>query len=148
MRLGEFLDRGRILPDLAARDKPGALAELAAPLAQVPGVDADAALRVLLERERLGSTAIGQGVAIPHGKLPGLDDVLLCVGRSRQGVDFGAQDLLPCRIFFLVLAPEQTAGLHLRMLAHISRLLRDSEFRRAFLEASGDEELWNLLKDS
>jgi PTS system nitrogen regulatory IIA component len=109
-------------------------------------LDRDKAHNILMEREGLGSTGIGDGVAIPHGKMDDLNDIVLVVGRSIQGVDFSAIDNKPCQIFFLVLAPEQVAGLHLRILAHVSRLLKDAEFRRTFLDAEGRDGLWQLLK--
>lgn len=146
MKLEEYLDRALVLPELRATSKSAVLAELIAPVAGVlPGFDAQQALRVLLERELLGSTGIGDGIAIPHGKLPGLPRIVLVAGRGRHGVDFDALDRKPCTIFFLVLAPEQVAGMHLRLLAHISRLLKDEAFRREFLSAPDKEALWKLL---
>lgn len=147
MQLGEYLDKDFILPDLQAQAKHEVLAELIAPIgAKRPQVDVARAHKVLMEREGLGTTGIGDGIAIPHGKLPGLDTIIVAVGRSRKGVAFESLDFKPCSIFFLVLAPEQVAGLHLRILAHISRLLRDEEFRRLFLAAEGLDALWTLLQ--
>jgi PTS system nitrogen regulatory IIA component len=80
--------------------------------------------------------------------LPDLSHILIVVGRSRAGVDFESLDFKPCHIFFLVLAPEHVAGMHLRILAHISRLLADEGFRSTFLRAGGPEEMWRLLTDS
>jgi len=124
------------------------LEELIAPLGvKYPEMDTDQAVRVLLDRERLGTTGIGDGIAIPHGKLEDLEKVIVIVGRSRSGVDFEALDHAPCRIFFLVLAPEQVAGMHLRILAQISRLLKDESFRRQFLAAEDLDSLWTMLKN-
>lgn len=147
MLIADYLSKNLVLPDLAATAKSEALKELVEPLkGEFPDLDLESALQVLLEREQLGTTGIGGGVAIPHGKLVGLDRILLVVGRSRQGVRFDALDSKPCTIFFLVLAPEQAAGMHLRILAHISKLLKDEGFRRSFLDAEGREELYALLK--
>jgi PTS system nitrogen regulatory IIA component len=147
MKLSDYLERGLILPDLAARTKSEVLAELVEPLAEaVPGLDLERARKVLAEREGLGTTGIGDGVAIPHGKMDSLEKITVVVGRSRGGVEYEALDHKPCAIFFLVLAPEQVTSLHLRILAHVSRLLRDDNFRRAFLEADGADGLWSLLK--
>lgn len=122
--------------------------ELIAPLGKTyPEMDTDLAVRVLLDREKLGTTGIGDGIAIPHGKLDDLDKVLVMVGRSRDGIDFEALDGKKCTIFFLVLAPEQVAGMHLRVLAQISRVLKDENFRNAFLQAADVDEMWQLLKD-
>lgn len=146
MVLKDFLSKDLLLPELQARNKTEVLAELVAVLAQkVPSLDAEAAFRVLKDRESLGSTGIGEGVAIPHGKLEGLDRIVLVVGRSSEGVDFDALDRKPCHIFFMVLAPEQVAGMHLRILASITRLLKDETFRHAFLTAQDKELFWDAL---
>ncbi|MFZ5426155.1 MAG: PTS sugar transporter subunit IIA [Thermodesulfobacteriota bacterium] len=146
MRLGTFLRRDFVLDDLKASGKPEVLAELVAPVAGTyPAIDAGKALRVLLDRENLGTTGIGDQVAIPHGKMDTLEEIVIVAGRSRAGVDFEALDHKPCRIFFLVLAPEHVAGMHLRILAQISRLLSDEGFRKSFLEAEDGESLWRVL---
>ncbi len=146
MRLADFLDRDLVLPELKARTKNEVLAELVAALGgKLPDLDAERTRQVLQEREHLGTTGIGEGVAIPHGKMEDLQEIVLVVGRSKAGVDFDALDFKPCTIFFLVLAPEQVAGTHLRILATISRLLRDESFRRSFLAAADRDELWRLL---
>lgn len=146
MRLGEFLRKDFVLDDLKSGDKSEVLAELVAPVAAAfPEVNAERALRVLMERENLGTTGIGDGVAIPHGKMDSLKEIVIVTGRSTSGVDFEALDHKPCRIFFLVLAPEHVAGMHLRILAQISRLLSDESFRGAFLEAQDRESLWRVV---
>ncbi|WP_419787971.1 PTS sugar transporter subunit IIA [Pseudodesulfovibrio sp.] len=148
MQLGEFLEKDLILPELTSASKAQVLEELIAPLGtKYPEMDTDLAVRVLLDRERLGTTGIGDGIAIPHGKLEDLEKVIVVVGRSRDGVDFEALDHEPCHIFFLVLAPEQVAGMHLRILAQISRLLKDESFRRQFLDADDLDSLWTMLKN-
>ena len=148
MKLLDYLEKEFVLPDLTARTKSEVLAELVAPVSGlVSGFDAVNAHKVLMEREKLGTTGIGEGVAIPHGKLEGLEDIILVAGRSVKGVDFESLDFNLCHIFFLVLAPEQVAGMHLRILAHISRLLKDNAFRSAFMNASDRDGLWNLLSD-
>ncbi|WP_243546247.1 PTS sugar transporter subunit IIA [Pseudodesulfovibrio tunisiensis] len=149
MILGDYLDKKLIFPNLVSSTKSEVLKELVAPLGEAYSeLDANEAVRVLLEREGLGSTGIGDGIAIPHGKLDDLDRILVLVGRSSEGVEFDALDHKPCHIFFLVLAPAQVAGMHLRILAHISRLLRDSSFRQEFMDAVDADTLWNLLKNA
>ncbi|GAB7022890.1 PTS sugar transporter subunit IIA [Salidesulfovibrio brasiliensis] len=149
MKLGDYLEQDLVIPELASADKAGALGELVAPLGKrFPEIDTDAAYRVLLEREGLGTTGIGDGIAIPHGKLDTLERIVVVAGRSIDGVNFDALDFKPCHIFFLVLAPEQVAGMHLRILAHISRILKDESFRKGFMEAASGDELWKLLKNS
>lgn len=147
MKLGEYLDKDFIFPSLAPTNKKGVLKELIAPINnKFPALDPEQVLDVLMERESLGTTGIGDGIAIPHGKIEALEDVILCVGRCPEGVDFEALDFKPCNIFFLVLAPEQVSGLHLRILAHISRLLKDDHFRDSFLQAEDKDGLWDILK--
>ncbi len=146
MRLEEYLRPEFVLDDLRAAGKSDVLAELVAPIGlAIPGFDVEKAHRVLMDRESLGTTGIGDGVAIPHGKMAGLSHILIVVGRSPAGVDFESLDFRPCRIFFLVLAPEHVAGMHLRILAQISRLLADEGFRNAFLRAEGREGVWEVL---
>jgi PTS system nitrogen regulatory IIA component len=147
MKLAEYLDKHLIIPDLAARTKKEALAELVSPLpARFPGVDPERITQVLMDREMLGTTGIGDGIAIPHGKLDSLDRVMVIVGRSHQGVDFASLDHKPATIFFAVLAPSSVVGLHLKILATISRLLKDNAFRQAFAEAADGDGLWRLLQ--
>jgi PTS system nitrogen regulatory IIA component len=147
MQLAEYLDPQFIIPELQSQNKKDVLYELLVPLhIHYPSLDLGKAHDILLERERLGSTGIGDGIAIPHGKMEDLEEIVVLVGRSLQGVAFEALDKKLCFIFFLVFAPEDVAGLHLRILAHISRLLKDQGFRDNFMEAYGHEGLWNLLK--
>ena len=146
MRLEDYLQPEFVIGNLASESKSDVLAELVAPIKkQWPDFDAKRAHQVLLDRENLGTTGIGDGVAIPHGKMESLERIVIVVGRSLAGVSFDALDFKPCRIFFLVLAPEHVAGLHLRILAHISRLLSDESIRRAFLSAETDEALRQVL---
>jgi PTS system nitrogen regulatory IIA component len=147
MKLAEYLDRDLIISDLSARTKKEVLAELVSPLpARFPGVDPERITQVLMDREMLGTTGIGDGIAIPHGKLDSLDRVMVIVGRSHQGVDFASLDHKPATIFFAVLAPSSVVGLHLKILATISRLLKDNAFRQAFAEAADGDGLWRLLQ--
>jgi len=146
MRLADYLRKDFVLEDLKSQGKPEVLAELIAPVAAAfPGLDPAKTLRVLLDRENLGTTGIGEGVAIPHGKMESLKEIVIVAGRSHGGIDFEALDHKPCRLFFLVLAPEHVAGMHLRILAQISRLLSDEHFREAFLDAADRDGLWRLL---
>ncbi len=148
MKLGDYLEKEFVLPELSSTNKTGVLLELLTPLSgKYPKLDTDQVVRVLLDREKLGTTGIGSGIAIPHGKLENLERVIVIVGRSRDGVEFDALDRKPCSIFFLVLAPENVAGMHLRILAQISRVLKDADFRQQFLEADGLDGLWQLMQD-
>jgi len=100
---------------------------------------------VLMAREELGSTGIGDGIAIPHGKIPELDELIVSCGRSKKGIDFNARDGKPVHFFFLLLAPENSAGQHLKVLAMISRLSRNKVFRKKLMEAGSITELYELI---
>ncbi len=146
MRILDSLKEGAIVAELNATDKKGVLSELTASLAEVSGVKQEELLRVLLERERLGSTGIGGGIAIPHGKLKPLQSMLMGFGRSRKGVDFDAMDGKPTHIFFLLLAPENSTGGHLKMLARISRLLKNTVFKERLMNAADWRELYMVIE--
>ena len=148
MNFTEILKRDFILDELEARNQHDVLAELVGVFAK-GGVrfDPEAMLQVLLERERLGSTGIGDGIAIPHGKLQGLDEILLSFGRSSEGIDFDAMDGKPVHLFFLLMAPENSAGLHLKILAKISRMLKDPALRNNLLQAKSKEKIWRIIEE-
>lgn len=148
MKITDMLKREFVLEQLKAGNKRDALAELAGVFAQGRiKVDSEAMLHVLLERERLGSTGIGDGIAIPHGKLPGLEEMVVSFGRSREGIAFEAMDGKPVHLFFLLMAPENSAGQHLKALAKISRMLKDANFRKSLLEAKMHEELFRIIAE-
>lgn len=148
MKIGEMLRREFILEELKARNKHDVLVELSG-VFEKGGihVNPEAMLQVLLERERLGSTGIGDGIAIPHGKVPGLDQIVVSFGRSREGIEFDAMDGRPVQLFFLLMAPENSAGGHLKALARISRMLRDQNFRKNLLEAKDREALFGIIAE-
>ena len=136
MKIEGLLQPEDIIPELSAETKEEVLNELAGKVAERnPGFDREALVRVLLERERLGSTGIGDGIAIPHGKLKQLDKPRMAFGRSLQGVDFSALDGRKVHLFFLLIAPEDAVGVHLKMLARISRILKDPGVRKVLLAA-------------
>lgn len=139
MKILDVLETDTILPNLQARDKKGVLEELVVPVAARTGIETRQLVRVLMERERLGSTGIGGGIGIPHGKIEQLSSLVLGVGISRQGVDFESLDGRPTHIFFLLMTPENSAGLHLKLLARISRLLKNELFKEKLLAAPDAE---------
>ena len=148
MKIIDLLDPNCILPNLQASSKGEVLEELAAAL--VSGhkeVNLQTVVEVLLERERLGSTGIGDNIAIPHGKLPQLSQMLLAFGRSPQGVDFDSMDGKPSHLFFLLLAPVNSSGLHLKALAKISRMLMSQVFRDSLMESNGAEDILRLIAE-
>lgn len=147
MRILDVLREEAIISELKATDKKGVLEELAVPVAKASGVSQEEMVRVLLERERLGSTGIGDGIAIPHGKLRSLESLLVGFGRSRKGIDFEAIDGKPAHLFFLLMAPENSTGAHLRMLARISRLLKDTTFRERLMTAVDRRSLYIVIAE-
>jgi len=116
-------------------------------VARLAGVSREELVKVLLERERLGSTGIGGGIGIPHGKLKHLDNLIIGFGLSRKGVDFESLDGAPTRIFFLLVTPENSTGLHLKMLARISRVLKNEPFRERLLQAGDSDEIYQIVKE-
>lgn len=148
MKITDILSRELILPDLKGKTKPEVLHELAAALASRHGeIRLDDLTATLGERERLGSTAIGDGIAIPHGKLRGVQRIIGAFGRHREGVDFDSLDGNPTHLYFVLVAPEDSASLHLKALARVSRLLKDASFRDKLLSAKDEDELFRLVKD-
>ena len=147
MKITEFLDKRGIKLGLEATDKEEALKELVEVLASVKDVgDKQSILRALVERENLGSTGIGQGIAIPHGKTDRVKELVAVLGISGKGVNFEALDGEPVYIFFLLVAPKETAGPHLKALAQISRLLRDSYFCELLRRCKTAEEVYELIR--
>jgi PTS system nitrogen regulatory IIA component len=148
MKIIDLLNPNCILPDLQASSKRGVLEELAAVLMSgQKEVNLQNVVEVLLERERLGSTGIGDNIAIPHGKLPQLSQMLLAFGRSIKGVDFDSMDGKASHLFFLLLAPTNASGLHLKALAKISRMLMSQTFRDSLMMSSGADEILRLIAE-
>lgn len=146
MKITDILDEDSVIEELTARDKKGVLEELASILVrQGKLVDEDKCVQILLERERLGSTGIGDGIAIPHGKLKEIKSVICSFGRSKAGIDFQSVDEKPSCLFFLLFAPEESAGEHLQALARLSRLLKDVRLRKRLMEATSKEEIYRLI---
>lgn len=141
MKILDVLDKEAILVDLKAKDKIGILNELVAPAARITGIDHNDMVRVLMERERLGSTGIGGGIGIPHGKLKGLDRLVLGFGLSRRGVDFESMDGRPTHLFFLLITPEHATDLHLKLLARVSRLLKKESLKEMLMKASSADDV-------
>lgn len=148
MKLSEILNKDLLILDLQSKNKKGVLEELAGVLvAQRKLPDLERVVEVLLDREKLGSTGIGDGIAIPHGKLRDVGGVVASFGRSKEGVDFESIDQKPTHLFFLLVAPENSAGIHLKALARISRLLKDPNFRKRLMDADNREELYQIISE-
>ncbi|MEA2624802.1 MAG: nitrogen system component [Candidatus Binatota bacterium] len=148
MKILDILPAENVVPDLHGSTKAEVLGELAAAVCRRRAdIDKERLVEVLLDREKLGSTAIGEGIAIPHGKLMALDNVLAAFGRSSRGVDFSSLDGGPTRLFFLLIAPEDSSGAHLKALARVSRLLRNKDFREKLLELNTREDLYAAIRE-
>ena len=146
MEIMDILVRDAVILDLGVQTKREVLAEMANALAKVePQIEADRLLEVLLEREALQSTGIGEGVAIPHGKMVGLDRLVASFARSHEGVDFEAIDGQRTHHFFLLVVPEHSGGQYLKALARISRLLKDKYFRDMLRSAKSAKELVSII---
>lgn len=145
MRLTDILAESAVVANLQARDKTEALATLVAAMTKHQTVDQQKILTILLEREKLGSTGIGDGVAIPHGKSKELTDIISGFGLSKQGIAFDSLDGKPAHLFFLLVAPENSVGTHLKMLARISRMLKNADFRKKLLEANSQHEIYQII---
>lgn len=148
MRINGLLQLEDIIPELSSDTKELVLDELAAKVAQRhSNFDRAELLKILLERERLGSTGIGDGIAIPHGKLRRLAKPVLAFGRSLKGIDFDALDGRKVQLFFLLLAPEDAVGVHLKMLARISRILKDPGVRKDLLAAQDAAAIFEVIRE-
>jgi PTS system nitrogen regulatory IIA component len=148
VKISDFLDVQSVIPELESRDKTAAIEEMAASLAsRHPELEKQKVLDVLRERERISTTAIGEGVAIPHGKLAGVDRVVGVFARSAEGVDFQSLDGEKTYLFFALIAPENAAADHLKALARISRVLRDEGFRRRLMAGKSAQELYSMIAE-
>ncbi|MBF0154752.1 MAG: PTS sugar transporter subunit IIA [Magnetococcales bacterium] len=138
-----FLKETRVIQELGRTDKAGLLTQLAEVLAtDLSGVKPKRILDLLWERENIGSTAVGQGIAIPHGRLPGLSAPVAALARSRQGVDFRSMDGEPVHLIMALLLPSEVSEAHMQLLATISRLLRHPNSRRRLMQAPDRSSLY------
>jgi PTS system nitrogen regulatory IIA component len=148
VKITDILAESAVVPDLPGTSKSEIIEELAdVVVAGHPEINRIRLIQALEDRERLNSTALGEGVAIPHGKLPGLRRVIAAFGRSRAGVDFSSLDGKPTHLFFLLVAPEDSAGAHLKALARISRLLKDASFRKRLMDSSDQAALFRTIHE-
>lgn len=148
VRICDILQKPLILAHLQGSDKEAVLREMTDHLrtqSQMLTVSPEQVLQALLTREQLGSTGVGEGVAIPHAKIPGLSMLMASFGRVPQGVSFDAIDYQPVKLIFMLLVPENSAGVHLKALARISRLLKNASFRARLLETSDPVALWEAF---
>ena len=146
VNITDMLKKEFIIEELKSKTKREVLFELSEVFLQGNfNIDTDSMVKVLLEREKLGSTGIGDGIAIPHGKLPGLENLIVSFGRSKEGIEFDSLDGKPVHIFFLLMAPENSAGQHLKALAKISRMLKEETFRNDLMKMQTSDEIYSLI---
>lgn len=146
--LRDLLHDDLVIEELEAIDKRGVINEFSRLLKRTGRIESrDEFIRVLLERESLGSTGIGDGVAIPHAKLHLLPEMIIAFGRSSKGVDFQSLDAKPVHLFFLLVTPDDRPGEHLKALARISRILKNPVLRENLRKAPSRRELQRLIYD-
>jgi PTS system nitrogen regulatory IIA component len=137
-----------VIPDLKGTDKPSILKELSGVLVKPCQVSSvEELVQVLLDREKLGSTGIGEGIAIPHGRLKKLKRFYISFGRSLNGVDFDSIDRKPSQLFFLVMAPENSAVDNLKLLSRIVTLLKEPSFKKRLMEIPSPKELFQIISE-
>lgn len=146
MRLSDVFTEDDIIIDLKAREKTGLLDEMALGVSsKVTGLDKGSLLQAMLDREKLGTTGIGHGVAIPHGKIKGLAEIKVFFGRSLSGVDFNSMDGMPVYLFFMIIVPDDAAAAHLKILACISQMLKNQECRTRLMHAGSPSEIHRII---
>ena len=148
MKILDYLKEEWVIPELQGADKGSVLKELSSVLVKPSQVaSVEELFQVLLNREKLGSTGIGEGIAIPHGRLKKLKRFFISFGRSVKGVDFDSIDGKPSQLFFLVMAPENSAVDNLKLLGRIVALLKDTSFKKRLMQAQSQKELFQILSD-
>jgi len=149
VKVTNYINKNCIICDLKAESKEEVLRKLAVKAVEVrPELDLEKIIEVLVERERLGTTGIGNGIAIPHGKLVELDKIIIVFGRSQEGVPFEAADNRPVHIVFLILAPEGAATTYLKILAQVSRLVKSPEVRQRLLDADTADKIIQIINEA
>ncbi len=147
MKISEILNKDSIIADLTADNKTGVLQELADAVAPSTKASLTDIASVLMEREALGSTGIGGGIAIPHGKLNTVESVCVGFGLSQKGIEYDSLDDKPVHIFFLLLTPENSTGGHLKVLAQISKLLKMEHFKDRLKSADSVNEIYEIIME-
>ncbi len=147
MKICDCLSDECIICGVKAKDKWSFFKEISAPLAKVLGLPREEIEKVLEERERLGTTAIGHEIALPHSRLPGIDRIVLAVAVNQEGINFEALDRQPVKLVFVVLAPENESQRYLKILAQLARLLKDENFRQKLLSCQSPEEIKKVLSE-
>ncbi|HKQ32680.1 MAG TPA: PTS sugar transporter subunit IIA [Thermodesulfobacteriota bacterium] len=146
MKISEVLERETIIPDLQSRTKPDVIRELADNLAAAhPGINNEKLIEVLMEREKLCSTAVDCGVAIPHAKMTGTSDIIAGFGRSFEGIDYDSLDAELTHLFIILVAPETSIGAHIQLLARISKIFRNPDLRAKLMTLETKDEIYDSI---
>lgn len=146
MKISDVLERETIIPDLQSRTKEDVVRELAENLASAhPGINDEKLIEVLMEREKLCSTAVDSGVAIPHAKLSGISDIIAGFGRSVEGIDYDSLDAELTHLFIILVAPETSIGAHIQLLARISKIFRNPDLRAKLLTLETKDEIYDSI---
>lgn len=146
MKLRELADAGRVYLDIDARDVMDALEAAAQRAVPRTGIEASRIVQALLDRERLGSTSVGGGFAIPHCKIDGLEQLDISLLRFAEPVEFGASDDSPVRFFFVVLSPPDHPAAHLQILSQIARILKREDLRSELMSAADPDDTIAALR--
>jgi PTS system nitrogen regulatory IIA component len=148
MKITDYLHEEWVTPNLKGTDKASVLKELSSVLVKPCHMTSEEELlQVLLDREKLGSTGIGEGIAIPHGRLKKLKKFFISFGRSLKGVDFDSIDRKPSQLFFLVMAPENSAVDNLKLLSRMVNMFKKSSFKQRLMEAQTQKELFQIISE-
>lgn len=149
MRLVDVLSPEGVFVDLKAMDKFSVLEEIiGAVIPFLTGVARESVQRAIFEREKLGSTGIGYGVALPHGRVKGLSEIKVFFGRSVRGVDYQSMDRARVHLFFVILSPESSTSSHLKILAIVSNLLKNPDFRGNLLRAADAAGIYAVIAEA
>jgi PTS system nitrogen regulatory IIA component len=148
IKIIDALKKETVIPYLHSKTKPEVIREISECVASLySNINAERLIEVLMEREKLCSTAVDSGVAIPHGKLSGLSNIVAAFGRSLEGIDFESLDGKSSHLFILLVAPENSSGIHLKLLSRISRLFKDTGFRSRIMEARSQDEIYEIITE-
>ncbi len=148
IKIVDALKKETVIPYLQSKTKPEVIKEISECVASLySNINAERLIEILMEREKLCSTAVDSGVAIPHGKLSGLSNIIAAFGRSVEGIDFESLDGKSSHFFILLIAPENSSGAHLKLLSRISRLFKDDEFRSRIMEAKSQDEIYEIITE-
>ncbi len=146
MKISDVLERETIIPDLQSKTKEEVVKELAENLSAAhPGINQEKLIEVLMEREKLCSTAVDSGVAIPHAKLSGISDIIAGFGRSVQGIDYDSLDAELTHLFIILVAPETSIGAHIQLLARISKIFRNPDLRAKLMTLETKDDIYDSI---